>query len=96
MTYAQDTISENNQFVNKFELASDYTDDGDFHRAIAIYSGLLEEQPNSYNLNFKILDDDKDSGITPLVKELIGVIPKKYSNNEIDNMYKKHLDEKYL
>lgn len=46
----------------------------------------------------KILDDNKDneSGISPLVKELIGVIPKKYSNNEIDNMYKKHLEDKYL
>ena len=46
----------------------------------------------------KILDESKDekSEITPLVKELIGVIPKKYSNKEIDNMYKKHLEEKYL
>ena len=46
----------------------------------------------------KILDESKDekSEITPLVKELIGVIPKKYSNIEIDNMYKKHLEEKYL
>ena len=46
----------------------------------------------------KILDDNqnKEAGITPLVKELIGVIPTRYSNNEIDNMYKKHLDEKYL
>ena len=54
MTYGQDTISENDQFINKFELASDYTDDGDYHRAIAIYSGLLEEQPDNYNLNFKM------------------------------------------
>ena len=46
----------------------------------------------------KILDEnmDKKSEITPLVKELIGVIPKKYSNKDIDNMYKNHLEEKYL
>ncbi len=46
----------------------------------------------------KILEENRsqETEISPLVKELIGIIPKKYSSEDISTMHKKHLEEKYL
>ncbi len=46
----------------------------------------------------KILKENKnqENEISPLVKELIGIIPKKHSSEDIDTMHKKYLEEKYL
>ena len=47
---------------------------------------------------FKALLGEKqtEKELTPLVKELMGVIPSDYTEEDMDKMYKKHLEEKYL
>lgn len=38
----------------KFTLANDFVEDGNFHKALSHYQELLNENPNNANLNFKI------------------------------------------
>jgi hypothetical protein len=47
---------------------------------------------------FKALlnEEEDEREITPFVKELMGIIPSDYSENDIDKMYGNHLKEKYL
>lgn len=40
-------------YEDEFKLADDLIEDGNFHKAIAIYHDLLTEFPNNANLNFK-------------------------------------------
>lgn len=37
----------------KFALANDYVEDGNFHKALSLYQDLLNDDPNNANLNFK-------------------------------------------
>ncbi|MDA3890201.1 MAG: hypothetical protein PF517_00900 [Salinivirgaceae bacterium] len=46
------TFSQGN--YENFKLAEDLLEDGNFHKALAIYQKLLNEDPNNANLNFKV------------------------------------------
>ena len=45
-------LSQTNE--EKYNLADDYIEDGNYHKALAYYIELLNDSPNNANLNFKV------------------------------------------
>jgi outer membrane protein OmpA-like peptidoglycan-associated protein len=53
-SFSQDDYLNSEDYVAKFEIATDYMDDGNFHASIQILDSLNKQHPDNFNISFKM------------------------------------------